>query len=137
MNGKLITRDTDYAVRALIFMFNNKEKTVSVSELVEKLRIPRPFLRKILQALSKAGILKAYKGKGGGFQLAVSPKKISLVDLIELFQGPVKLTECLFKKKVCPNIKFCPLRKRLKGIEKIVVKELESIKLNLLFSSKL
>ncbi|MBU0533841.1 MAG: Rrf2 family transcriptional regulator [Candidatus Omnitrophica bacterium] len=137
MNGKLITRDTDYAVRALVYIFNSKERIVSASELVDELKIPRPFLRKILQKLSKAGILKAYKGKGGGFQLTVAAKKVSLIGLIELFQGPVKLTECLFKKKPCPNMKVCPLRKKLQGIEKIVVKELESIKLNLLFDSKL
>ncbi len=137
MKVKLISRDTDYAIRSLVFMFNNKEKIVSVSELVKKLKIPRPFLRKILQTLSKAGILTACKGRGGGFKLAVSPKKVSLVKLMELFQGPLKLNECLFKKKVCPDIKTCPLRKKLQDIEKNVVKELKSIKLNLLFDSKL
>lgn len=53
--------------------------------------------------------------------------KIFLVDLIRIFQGPFKLNECLFKKKACPNIKRCALRKKLKEIEDYVIKELNSI----------
>jgi Rrf2 family protein len=134
MEVKLITRDTDYAVRALVFMLNNKGRIVSVSELVEKLGIPKPFLRKTLQKLSKCGILNNYKGKGGGFELAVSPKRVSLLKLVEVFQGPINFSECLFKRKPCPNVKKCFLRKRLKKIEKLVVKELRKIKLDSLFN---
>ncbi|MBU2258562.1 MAG: Rrf2 family transcriptional regulator, partial [Candidatus Omnitrophica bacterium] len=64
---KLITRDTDYALRALCFIAKNKDKVTPAPELVAKLKIPRPFLRKILQSLDKNGLLKSYKGKGGGF----------------------------------------------------------------------
>ena len=110
-------------------MLQHKEEIVSVSDLVRELKIPRPFLRKILQELSNRELLISYKGKGGGFRLAVSPDRIFLIDLIELFQGPVKLNECLFKKKVCPDIKTCPLRKKLLNIENLVMTELKSITL--------
>lgn len=129
MKFRLIGRDTDYAVRALVFMLQHKEKIISVSELVKELKIPRPFLRKILQKLSKKGFLVSYKGKGGGFKLSVSPDRIFLIDLIKLFQGPVKLNECLLNKKICPDIKTCPLRKKLLNIEKFVMTELKSITL--------
>jgi len=129
MKFKLIGRDTDYAIRALIFMLRHREKVISVSDLVRELKISRPFLRKILQKLSKKGFLVSYKGKGGGFKLTVPPGRIFLVDLIELFQGPVKLNECLLNKKICPDIKTCPLRKKLQGIEKLVIMKLESITL--------
>ena len=60
---KLITRDTDYAVRALVFIAKQKEEIVSVRDLVEKLKIPKPFLRKILQLLNKKGLLKVCSPK--------------------------------------------------------------------------
>lgn len=85
---KLITRDTDYAVRALCFIAENKGKIVSVSELVKVLKIPRPFLRKLLQILHRKRILKSFKGRGGGFQLAIPAERIYLVDLIKFFRGP-------------------------------------------------
>lgn len=124
---KLITRDTDYALRALCFIIKRKEKIVSVAQLVKELDIPRPFLRKILQILNKKGTLKSYKGQGGGFLLVKPANKIFLVDLIEIFQGPLRLNECFFKKMVCPNIKTCSLRKKINSIEKSVVSQLKSI----------
>lgn len=126
---KLITRDTDYAVRALCFIAKCREEIISVSELTEKLKIPRPFLRKILQILNKKGLLRSYKGQGGGFILALSPDNIFLVDLIRIFQGSVSLNECIFKKRVCPNIKSCKLKKRIDNIQKYVFSELRDITL--------
>jgi len=124
---KLITRNTDYAIRAMAHFAKNRDKRYSVSDLVVELKIPRPFLRKILQVLNKKDILKSYKGQDGGFALAVSPTKIFLLDLIEVFQGPFKLNECFFKKNICPRTKNCLLKKRLDKIEKYVIRELESV----------
>ncbi len=126
---KLITRDTDYALRALCFIAKNKKRRVSVGELVGHLRIPRPFLRKILQVLNRKRILKSHKGQGGGFLLAQPVDKIFLVGLIEIFQGPLRLNECFFKKMACPNTKTCALRKKINSIEKYVIRELKSITL--------
>ena len=127
---KLITRDTDYALRAICFIAKSKKKIISVSELVKELKIPRPFLRKLLQVLNKKGILKSHKGQGGGFQLNGPANKIFLVDLIVIFQGPLKLNECFFKKLRCPNINSCSLRKKIEGIENYVVRELKTITIN-------
>jgi Rrf2 family protein len=124
---KLITRDTDYALRAICFMAKTKEKVLSVGDLVRALKVPRPFLRKILQVLNKKGILKSYKGLGGGFKLAMPASRIFLVDLIEIFQGPFKLNECLLRKIACPSTKTCALRKKINRIESYVIKQLRSI----------
>lgn len=131
---KLITKDTDYALRALCYILTHKKKIVTVSELVSALRIPRPFLRKILQKLNKNGILKSYKGKHGGFLAVNSAKKIFLVDLIQTFQGPVRLNECFFKKISCPQIGTCALRGKIDKIEKYVLRELKSITIASLLS---
>ncbi len=124
---RLITRNTDYAVRALFYINGQKGKVVSVSELAKELKIPRPFLRKILQALNKEGMLKSYKGSGGGFNLGRPGNKIFLFDLIKALQGPVKFNECIFKNGFCPDIKSCALKKRIGAIEKYVVRQLQSI----------
>ena len=126
---KLITRDTDYAVRALCFIAKCGKEIVPVSELNRNLRIPKPFLRKILQILNKEGMLRSYKGKGGGFMLALAPDKIFLADLIEVFQGSLKLNECIFKKRICPDVKTCKLKKRIDTLQKYVISELKDIAL--------
>jgi Rrf2 family protein len=126
---KLITRNTDYAVRALCYIAKAKDKLVSVPELVGALKMPRPFLRKILQALNKKKILKSHKGSGGGFSLAAQPEKVFLADIIKIFQGKLQLNECLFRRNRCPNIKGCSLRKKIQEIEHRVVKDIGSINL--------
>jgi len=124
---KLITRDTDYAVRALCYMARRKKKTVSVSELVLCLRIPRPFLRKILQQLTKSGLLKSSIGKGGGFALSRPIGKISVADVLDVFQDPSQLSSHVFKKNKCPHIKTCAMKEILDCIERDVTARLRSV----------
>lgn len=126
---KLITRETDYAVRALCFIARSDKTVVPVSDLAKTLKIPKPFLRKILQILNKKRILKSYKGKGGGFMLGVKPSKISLLNLVEIYQGPFELNKCMFTKRVCPKTKICKLKKKLDKLQENVINELKSITL--------
>lgn len=124
---KLITRDIDYAIRALSCIAGNKGDVITVDVLFEKLDMPKAYLRKILQRLNKEGILKSSKGRGGGFSLVGRPEKITVFDLIEIFQGPFQINEHLFKGEKCPEIKTCYLKKRLDKAEKSLIKELKSV----------
>lgn len=124
---KLITRDTDYAIRAVCSIAKAGGKIVTTDDLNRSLSIPRPFLRKILQELSRAKILRSCKGKGGGFCLTAAPKNISVMDIIEAFQGKLKIYECMFRKKVCRRTRTCKLKKKLNVIEKNVLAQLRSI----------
>jgi Rrf2 family protein len=126
---KLITRDTDYAIRALSYIVCNEGRTIPIKELVKELETPKPFLRKILQLLSINGILKSYKGKNGGFELAMEPDKIFLLDLMQIFQGKFKISECIFKKNTCPNQQYCLLKAEIDSIEKMVLEKISAITL--------
>lgn len=126
---KLITRDTDYAVRALCYIARRSERIVTVSELTKKIGIPRPFLRKILQALNKEGILNSYKGRHGGFVLVRPADKIFLIDVMKIFQGPFEFNECFFKKRVCSQVGACILKSKIDDIERRVTSELKAINL--------
>jgi Rrf2 family protein len=131
---KLITRDTDYAIRAITYMAKHKGSRVSAKELVQNLKVPLPFLRKILQVLDKKGLLRSYKGKGGGFLLNTRPQEIFLLDLIRVFQGRFSLNECFLKKHACPHTKTCRLRKKIDKIQAYVIKELKKINIAYLLS---
>ncbi|MFC1508073.1 RrF2 family transcriptional regulator [Candidatus Omnitrophota bacterium] len=124
-----ISRDTDYAVRALVYMAKSEKKSgiITVDEIVEKEGLPERFLRRLLQKLVKKKLLRSYKGKEGGFSFLKSPKEIKLTDVINVFQGKVKLTNCFLKGRVCPERKRCVLRKKLTKIGNSVNRELENI----------
>ena len=123
---KLITRNTDYALRALCYIAKRKN-LVAVDELVQKLGVPRSFIRKILQQLNKKNILASFKGQGGGFKLKTSHGRVNIVEIMRIFQGPVEFSGCMLKKDICPNIGKCALRKRLRVIEKDMLRQLKSI----------
>jgi len=133
---KLITRNTDYAIRALCCIAEKKEEIVSVNQLVKNLNMPRPFLRRIMQILNKEEIVRSYKGKGGGFSLAMPPIKINVIRIMEIFRGPVRINECTFKKEICPNVKHCLLKKKLDEIEKEVITKLDKITLDSLLKKE-
>ena len=126
-NMKLINRNVDYAVRALVFMARANKPTVSVTQMQTEVGVARPFLRKILQKLHKAGLLQAVKGKGGGFALARTPASIRLSDLAAALQGPFKLNDCVFRKKLCLHHGACVLRHKISAIETRMLSEIEGI----------
>ena len=133
---KLITRDTSYAIRALMYIAGSKKDVITVKEIEKELDLPRPFLRKILQILQKGGVLTSRKGNKGGFQLAVTAKNISLNDLINIFQGKITLTECLIRKRICSYIDKCHIRKKIRSIEKKLILELKQISIASLLEDK-
>jgi Rrf2 family protein len=133
---KLITRNTDYAIRALCFISKNDNRVISVGELAKRLKTPRPFLRKILQILNREGVLKSYKGKSGGFLLARPTCKIFVTDLIGIFQGPLRLDNCILAKMLCPEMKRCLLRRKIKEIESYILRELRNITIDSLLEKE-
>jgi Rrf2 family protein len=125
---RLVQSHTDYAARAIMFIARSGQGTVvSTADLERELGLPRPFLRKILQELQKQGVLTSSKGNKGGFCLNLPPDKIYLIDLMNIFQGGVQLTECIFHQRVCPNVSSCPIRKNVKDIERSIVSILSGI----------
>lgn len=125
-----ISRDTDYAVRALVYMTKaakKKNSVITVDEIIREDDLPERFLRKILQRLAKNKILSSHKGKQGGFSFLKSPKNIKLTDVIKTFQGEVKFTNCLLKGSICPELKTCILRRKLNQIERSVGRKLRNI----------
>ena len=124
---KLLTKNTDYAIRALLHIARNGEGYLSSREISRKENIPLPYLRRILNKLREEEIIITREGVGGGAKINRDPAEIRVSNLIRIFQGDITLLDCVFRKNICINIKTCPLRKRIKKIEKVVVKELESV----------
>ena len=125
---KIFRKEADYAVRTLIYLaMRDGSDYVSATTLAKELELPMNFLRRICGVLIKAKILATQEGKNGGVRLVKSPANITILQLIELFDGKPELTDCIIRKKFCPNRKTCVLRKRIQGIEKIVAKEFAAI----------
>ena len=125
----LLSRHTDYAVRALLYMAKRVGERVSSMDIHRDLKLPRPFMRKTLQVLQKEGYLVSVKGHKGGFMLAMPPQKIRLIGLMRIFQGDISLSDCLFRKKLCRCVAVCPLRREIKSMEAVLVDRLSGVSL--------
>jgi len=74
----------------------------SARAMAAELKVSYDHLAKVLQRLTKAGLVQAMRGPGGGFTLAREPARIRLLDLYEAIDGKFSVSRCLFGRKSCP-----------------------------------
>jgi Rrf2 family protein len=85
-----ITTKSPYAVAALAELGRASESTpVPISELARRRDIPVQFLEQLFAALRRAGVLLSRRGVGGGYLFARAPDTISVLEIVELLDGPL------------------------------------------------
>jgi Rrf2 family protein len=104
-----ITRETDYAIRCVYYLSGKTGNVTMVDEISREMSIPKSFLAKILQKLSRAAIVKSYRGVKGGFEVAKDPAEITLLDVIEAVQGPVAMNICALEESLCGFSSTCSI----------------------------
>ena len=106
-----ITRQADYATRAILHLARiGKNGHVATSRVAKEQQIPPAFLVKIISQLSIAGILHTSRGARGGVRLARKPKNITLLQVIEAIDGPIRLNECADGNGICSFEGNCPMQ---------------------------
>ena len=106
-----ITRQADYAVRAMLYLSHvGTSQRAATSEVAKEQHIPPSFLAKIISQLSIAGLLHTSRGARGGVSLAREPKEITLLEVVEAIDGPIQLNECVGDNSTCTFDNDCPLR---------------------------
>ncbi|MEP7252590.1 MAG: Rrf2 family transcriptional regulator [Ginsengibacter sp.] len=131
----MLSKKTQYAFRALSYLAENYGKgPVLISNISTEKRIPLKFLENILNELKKADLLDSKKGKGGGYSLRISPKKINLATVIRVINGPIALLPCVslnfYEKCEDCNEENCGLRKMMTITRDATLKILEKKTLN-------
>jgi len=96
----LFTREVDYAVRIVRDL--NRGGRKKIDEICLNELIPRQFSYKILKKLEQAGIVKIFRGAGGGYCLEKDTNEISLYDILNCINNNPLLSECLQKGYNCP-----------------------------------
>jgi Rrf2 family protein len=86
-----------------------QDRFVPLSEITRCYDVPEKHLAKIFQQLVKARILQSARGVSGGFALSRSPDRISVLDVIEIIEGPIEQTGCLLLEKGCDRDGTCKI----------------------------
>lgn len=104
-----LTRAADYAVRVMIHLAGLPPETRSSrAELAEAAECPEQFLSKVLQNLTRAGLVVSHRGNTGGFELSPRHRNASVLEIIEAIEGPVHLNVCLTSEQSCARQGWCP-----------------------------
>jgi Rrf2 family protein len=122
-----ITRQADYAVRAILYLarIHGSERSAT-STVAEEQHIPPSFLAKIISQLSIAGLLHTSRGARGGVTLAREPKDITLLEVVEAIDGPIQLNECSGEDGQCSFGNDCPLQSVWCDVQNDLVKRLKA-----------
>jgi Rrf2 family protein len=104
-----LTRAADYAVRVLIHMAGLPPGTrTSRTELATAAGCPDQFLSKVLQDLTRAGLVVSHRGNTGGFELPTVRGTASVLEVVEAVEGPLRLNVCLTHDHACERQQWCP-----------------------------
>jgi Rrf2 family protein len=130
-----ITRQADYAIRAVRYLAGQEPNQRSATSTVAKeMKIPPSFLAKIISQLSIAGLLHTSRGARGGVTLAREPADISMLDVVEAIDGPILLNECVGDPANCDFSEECMAHPIWKEVQETLVKRLRETKFDQLSS---
>ena len=106
-----ITHEADYATRAILHLSRTqKDKLIPTNDIAKRQNIPASFLAKIIVQLSIAGLLHTSRGAHGGVKLARKPQNITLLEVIEAIDGPIRLNICVENESDCIFENNCPIQ---------------------------
>jgi Rrf2 family iron-sulfur cluster assembly transcriptional regulator len=103
-----LTRKGEYAIRGIVYLASqHPDKVCLLSDIAGAVGVPQTFLAKIFQQFSKIGLVRSYRGTGGGFILGRSPEKISLLEVVEAVEGSITPNRCVSRENECDNSPSC------------------------------
>ncbi len=123
-----LTKKADYGLIALKYLAEHPEiAAVSAKDIADSYGIPAQLLAKILQQLTKSGLLKSHAGMNGGYALARDAREISAYEVIHCIDGPFFITSCTKGSKSCELTPSCTIKEPLARVNETIAGVLRSI----------
>ncbi len=123
-----LTKKADYGLIALKYLAEHPEVVaVSAKDIADSYGIPAQLLAKILQQLTKSGLLKSHAGMNGGYALARDAREISAYEVIHSIDGPFFITSCTKGSKSCELTPSCTIKEPLARVNETIAGVLRSI----------
>lgn len=123
-----LTRKTDYALVALSHLARRRageSGPTSARLIAEAYKLPLPLLMNILKELAQAKLVTSTRGATGGYELAVEPRRVSLLEVINAIEGPVKLAPCCDGLPIvgqgCGMEDCCPIQSSINKLHKRMI----------------
>jgi Rrf2 family protein len=125
-----LTRKGEYAIRGIVYLAGKPlDKVCLLSDIAAAVDVPPTFLAKIFQQFSKIGLVKSFRGTGGGFMLGRSPENITLLEVVEAVEGAIMPNRCVAKPTDCDRSSSCTVHPVWKRVQDEVCNVLKGITL--------
>ena len=95
-----VTQEADYAIRMCMILDSLGEKT-GAAQLADLACITPKIALKVLRKLNEGGMVRSYKGVQGGYELVKSGDELRIIEIIELIDGPIRISKCLDCEHEC------------------------------------
>ena len=124
-----LSKGCQYAIRTAAFLSLEPLGTVfPLREISRRTKIPYAFVSKILQALTKAGLLRSHRGSQRGYSLARPTRQINLLDIVSTYDGPLGHEGCILDDyRLCPSERVCAVHYRRMAVQKKLTESLSSV----------
>jgi Rrf2 family protein len=121
------SKKADYALIALKDLSSSSAQSSSTARAIAgRYDIPVELMAKVLQRLSKMGVIASHKGIRGGYYLDRDATEISVADVIQAIDGPVLVTACSDEDESCDQYSKCNVRDPLWRLKKRILEVLSS-----------
>lgn len=121
----MISQTAEYALRAMVYLAQHSERSHTNRQIARVTRVPIGYLAKVLQNLSRAGLVLSRRGLGGGFILAKPAHEISLYEVVQAVDPISRITSCPLQLR-SHREKLCPLHRRLDHAWELVERSFRS-----------
>lgn len=102
----------EYAIHGLVYLDRSSaEKPVLLEQIASAIKVPKEYMRKIFQQLTRKRLVVARRGVKGGYRLASPSTELSLKDVVEAMEGSLPLYRCLRQQRQCGLSLSCPVQR--------------------------
>ena len=124
----MFSKACEYGIRAMMYIAQKSKEgeRIGIKEISKGIDSPEAFVAKILQDLSRKGLVMSIRGPNGGFYIDSKPQKITLADVVTAIDGNDLFTGCGLGLRACNEKKPCPIHDEFKAIREKLKTMLES-----------
>ncbi|WP_447640226.1 MULTISPECIES: RrF2 family transcriptional regulator [Chitinophagaceae] len=124
----IFSKTCEYALRAVFYIAQKSAQgeKAGIKEIAENIGSPESFLAKILQQLSRDGLIQSAKGPNGGFYLHKQELRRPLTDIVQAIEGDSLFTGCGMGLSYCSEEEPCPLHSEFKKVRNQLTKMLKT-----------
>src|SRR5687768_9229181 len=107
----MLPKTAEYALRAAVWLGREPDQPASADNLAKRTKVPRRYLHKVLQDLVRAKLVRSQSGPGGGYALAKSPEKVTILQVVNAVAPLERIRHCPLG--LPSHTKLCPLHREL------------------------